>query len=86
MTSNIKLLTVGVDLVCFLLVVVELIVAKVLIYSTETGLYPNKRGFHCDDISIQRPIAHELVPYEINAILSFIIPVTVVSLQMSLTF
>ena len=81
MASKIKLTNILVDLLCFLVVLVLFIADEVFIYGTDEGLYPFKRDFLCGDKSIQWPKKESTVPFTINATLSFVIPIVVVSDQ-----
>ena len=79
MASNIKLINIVFDLICFFLVFIVFLVVNILTYATDEGLYPAKRAFLCGDTSIQWPHKEESIPMEINDPLSFIIPIVVVS-------
>jgi len=78
MASKIKLMNILFDEICFILVLILFVVVKILMYGTDGGLYPTKRGFLCGDTSIQWPLKEESVPVEINDPLSYIIPVVVI--------
>jgi len=86
MASKIKLMNILFDEICFILVLILFVVVKILMYGTDGGLYPTKRGFLCGDTSIQWPLKEESVPVEINDPLSYIIPVVVVSSYILLAF
>ena len=81
MASKIKLTNILVDLLCFLVVLLLFIASEVFIYGTDEGLYPFKRNFLCGDTSIQWPKKESTVPFTINAALSFVVPIVVVSDQ-----
>ena len=81
MASNTKRINITFDLICFMLVLVLFIMIKTLIYGTNEGLYPTKRGFLCGDRSIQWPFKESTIPPVTNNVLSYIIPIVVVSFQ-----
>ncbi|KAJ7386590.1 Phospholipid phosphatase 3 [Desmophyllum pertusum] len=78
MASNVKLINIIFDLICFILVLVVFIVIKILLYGTAEGLYPYKREFMCGDTSIHQPVKEETIGYDVIDPLSFVIPIVVI--------
>ncbi|XP_078353617.1 phospholipid phosphatase 2-like [Oculina patagonica] len=78
MASNVKLINIVFDLICFILVFIVFLVIKITLYGSAEGLYPAKQGFLCGDTSIQKPLKENYLGHEVVDPLSFIIPIVVI--------
>lgn len=86
MASNVKIINIVFDLICFIIILILFMVIKITLYGTAEGLYPTKQGFLCGDTSIQKPYKESYLGHEVIIPLSFIIPIVVVSLHYSRMF
>ena len=81
MARDSKLINIAFDLICFILVLIDFIVTKTLLYGTTEKLYPVRQGFFCEDTSIRLPFQESYLSYPIVDSLSFVIPILVVSIS-----
>lgn len=79
MARDSKTINVAFDFLCFILVLIDYLVTKTLVYGTTDKLYPIKQGFFCEDKSIQLPFKEPWMDYAGLCALIYIVPIVVVS-------